>query len=88
LAETGPTQPDAQFIIPKKMSKKLHTEEAEEQPTSDIDLTGGFVRAFRSRKPLQGINPFAPASAGNGDLSGNLNEIGKNEGIVLFGIRW
>ncbi|HLB32789.1 MAG TPA: hypothetical protein VJK54_01005 [Chthoniobacterales bacterium] len=79
--------PDAGFVAPKRKTQKVQRKIEREEP---IEMGGILTQAVRSKKPLELINPLAPASYGNGDdnVSQDPNELGKPQGLIIFGIQW
>ena len=79
--------PDAQFVAPKKLKQKTEKKMEAQQP---VKLNGILVNAVQANKPFEGINPFAPASAGNGEdtIEEDPNLPGKPQGFILFGVQW
>lgn len=80
-------QPDTEFVAPKKL-KRTPPKKVEKE--SLIKLNGGLTEAIKSKQPWQAVNPLAPASYGTGEenVSEDPDEIGRPQGLVLFGIQW
>ncbi|MBX9577212.1 MAG: hypothetical protein K2W97_01900 [Chthoniobacterales bacterium] len=80
-------QADTEFVAPKKLKRTLPKKVEEESP---IKLNGSLTKAFKSKQPWQMVSPLAPASYGNSEenVSKDPDEIGRNEGLLLFGIQW
>jgi hypothetical protein len=80
-------QVDTEFVAPKKLKRTL-PKKVEQEPL--IKLDGSLTKAIKSRQPWQIINPLAPDSYGTGEqnVSQDPDELGRNEGLVLFGIQW
>lgn len=80
-------QPDTEFVAPKKL-KRTPPKKAEQE--SLIKLNGSLTQAVKSKQPWQVVNPLAPASYGTGEqnVSQDPDEVGRNEGLLIFGIQW
>lgn len=80
-------QPDIEFVAPKKL-KRTPPKKIEQK--SLIKLNGSLTEAVKSKQPWQVVNPLAPASFGTGEqnVSQDPDEVGRNEGLLLFGIQW
>lgn len=80
-------QPDTEFVAPKKL-KRTPPKKAEQEPL--IKLNGSLTQAVKSKQPWQVVNPLAPASYGTGEqnVSQDPDEVGRNEGLLIFGIQW
>ena len=80
--------PDAGFIAPRPSRPKVETTPIEKPST--FDISGIVAQAFKMRKPLQMINPLAPARYGDGreSVSWDPDKPEKPKGIILFGIQW
>lgn len=80
-------QPDTEFVAPKKL-KRTPPKKAEQEPL--IKLNGSLTQAVKSKQPWQVVNPLAPASYGTGEqnVSQDPDELGENQGLLLFGIQW
>lgn len=79
-------QPDVELVAPKKKKARAVKKEAEPLVKPDGILT----KAYRSKEPWQMLSPFAPDSYGDGQemVSKNGDELGKENGLILFGIEW
>ncbi len=79
---------DAAFVAPTRPRQPTETTTLEKP--SPIDITGIVAQAFHMKKPLQIINPLAPAKEGNGhdNVSWDPDKPEKPKGIILFGIQW
>ncbi len=80
-------EPDTEFVAPRK-AKRAIQKKIEKEPV--IELNGSAVKAIQSKQPWQMVSPFAPASYGNGQtmVSEDPDELGRPQGLVLFGIQW
>lgn len=80
-------QPDTEFVAPKKL-KRMPPKKVEQE--SLIKLNGSLTQAVKSKQPWQVVNPLAPASYGTGEqnVSQDPDEVGRNEGLLIFGIQW
>lgn len=80
-------QVDTEFVAPRKL-KRIPPKKVEQQ--SPVKLDGSLTKAFKSKEPWQMVSPLAPASYGNGEdnVSKDPDEVGRNEGLLLFGIQW
>ncbi|MBM3856849.1 MAG: hypothetical protein FJ390_02665 [Verrucomicrobia bacterium] len=80
-------QPDTEFVAPKKL-KRTPPKKAEQE--SLIKLNGSLTQAVKSKQPWQVVNPLAPASYGTGEknVSEDPDEVGRPQGLLLFGIEW
>ena len=55
----------------------------------NMKIEGIIPQAFRVKRPLQLINPFAPAEYGNGWENVTVDpETGRANGIKFFGVRF
>lgn len=80
-------QVDTEFVAPKKLKRTPPTK-AEKEPL--IKLNGSLTKAFQSKQPWQMVSPLAPASYGNSEdmVSKDPDELGRNQGLLLFGVEW
>lgn len=80
-------QVDTEFVAPKKLKRTL-PKKVEQEPV--VKLDGSLTKAFKSKQPWQMVSPLAPASYGNSEenVSKDPDEVGRNEGLLLFGIQW
>ena len=80
--------PDADFVAPRPRAPKPETIPIEKPAAPDI--TGIVAQAFKMKKPLQMINPLAPAKDGDGsdNVSWDPDKPEKPKGIILLGIQW
>jgi hypothetical protein len=80
--------PDAGFVAPKPKQQKVE-EESTEKP-APYDINGVVAQAFKMKKPLQLINPLAPAKDGDGseNISWDPDHPEKPKGIIILGIQW
>lgn len=80
-------QPDTEFVAPKKL-KRTPPKKVEQE--SLIKLNGSLTQAVKSKQPWQVVNPLAPASYGIGEqnVSQDPDEVGRNEGLLIFGVQW
>ncbi len=80
--------PDAGFVAPRPTRPKVETTPVEKP--APFDITGIVAQAFNTKKPLQMINPLAPARYGDGSesVSWDPDKPEKPKGIILFGIQW
>ncbi len=80
-------QPDRQFVAPKKKSPVIQKKVEKE---SLVTPDGILTKAYQSKQPWKMLSPFAPESYGNGEemVSENPDELGKQNGLVIFGIEW
>ncbi|MEI6323499.1 MAG: hypothetical protein WCP60_10395 [bacterium] len=80
--------PDAGFVAPRPTRPKVETTPVEKP--APFDITGIVAQAFNMRRPLQMINPLAPARYGDGSesVSWDPDKPEKPKGIILFGIQW
>ena len=78
---------DAQFVAPRKKKREVRQKIEAEPP---LKMNGILVKAVKSQNPVQVISPFAPDSYGNGEemISEDPNELGKENGLILFGVEW
>jgi hypothetical protein len=81
------TQPDNQFVAPKK---KTHTIQKKVERESLVTPDGILTKAYQSKRPWEMLSPFASESYGDGQemVSENPNQLGKQNGLVIFGIEW
>lgn len=85
--QTQTRQADTEFVAPKKLKRTI-PKKVEQEPLLKLD--GSLTKAFKSKQPWQMVNPLAPASCGTGEenVSKDPDEVGRNEGLLLFGIQW
>ena len=81
------TQPDSQFVAPKK---RTHTTQKKVEKESLITPDGILTKAYQSKRPWEMLSPFASESYGDGQemISENPNQLGKQNGLVIFGVEW
>jgi len=74
------------FIAPSAPRREVQQKTEEPKPT----IEGIVANAFKTRRPLQLINPLAPAKYGNGraTTSWDPHDPAKPKGFILFGIEW
>lgn len=91
LAPSAPAQQagDEGFVAPRQTKPAVDTNTVIEKPAPS-DITGIVAQAFKMKKPLQMVNPFAPAKDGDGrdNVSWDPDKPEKPKGIILFGIQW
>ena len=91
LATSAPAQQagDEGFVAPNRPRPKVETTTVIEKP-APYDITGIVAQAFNMKKPLQLVNPLAPAKEGDGhdNVSWDPDKPEKPKGIILFGIQW
>ncbi len=82
------SQPDTILVAPKKKKNHAPQKKTTEEPL--VKPVGILTRAFQSKSPWQLLNPAAPDSYGNGQemVSKNPDELGKENGLILFGVEW
>ena len=80
-------QSDAQFVAPRKKNRAVRKILEAEPP---VRMKGILVKAAQSKRPWEVVSPFAPDSYGNGEemISEDPNELGKENGLILFGVEW
>ena len=80
--------PDAGFIAPKPKQPKIETIPV--QKPAPYDINGVVAQAFKTKQPLQLVNPLAPQKYGDGQdsISWDPDNPEKPKGIILFGIQW
>ena len=80
-------QPDSEFVAPRKKTRPVQQKVEKESP---IRMDGILVKAVQSKRPWELVSPFAPESYGNGEemVSDNPDELGKQNGLILFGVEW
>ena len=80
--------PDAGFVATQP--KKPKVESVQSEKPAPYDRGGVVAQAFKIKKPLELINPLAPAKDGQGsdDISWDPDNPEKPKGIILFGIQW
>lgn len=80
--------PDAGFVAPRPARPKVETTPVEKP--SSFDISGVVAQAFKMKRPLQMVNPLAPARYGDGSesVSWDPDKPEKPKGIILFGIQW
>ena len=88
LSAQQTTQPDTVLVAPKK--KKAHTAQKKTTEEPLVKPVGILTKAFQSKAPWQLLNPAAPDSYGDGQemVSKNPDELGKENGLILFGVEW
>ena len=81
-------QPDTELVAPKK--KKAHATQKTTTQEPLVKPVGILTKAFQSKEPWQLLSPIAPDSYGNGEemVSKNGDELGKENGLILFGVEW
>lgn len=79
---------DADFVAPHPKKPSAPTVTAEKPST--FDIAGIVAQAFNVKKPIQLINPLAPAKYGTGhdNVSWDPDKPEKPKGIILLGIQW
>lgn len=79
--------PDVQFAAPKR---RTHVIQKKTDQESLVAPDGILTKAYQSKRPWEMLSPFAPDSYGNGQemVSENPDELGKENGLVIFGIQW
>lgn len=82
------SNPDAGFVAPKPAKPKIDTTPVAKP--SAYDVNGVVQQAFKMKKPLELINPLAPAGYGDGseDISWDPDNPEKPKGIIILGIQW
>ncbi|MFZ4116589.1 MAG: hypothetical protein ACOYK6_07715 [Chthoniobacterales bacterium] len=80
-------QSDAHFVAPKK---KSHAIQKKVEKESLITPDGILTKAYQSKRPWEMLSPFAPESYGTGEemISENPDQLGKQNGLIVFGIEW
>ncbi|KAB2644684.1 MAG: hypothetical protein DVB29_01275 [Verrucomicrobia bacterium] len=80
-------QPDSQFVAPKKRTQAIQRKVEKE---SLITPDGILTKAYQSKRPWEMVSPFASQSYGDGQemISENPNQLGKQNGLIIFGIEW
>ena len=80
-------QPDTEFVAPRK---KVHPVQQKVEKEPPVRMDGILVKAVQSKRPWEIVSPFAPESYGNGEemVSENPDELGKENGLILFGVEW
>ena len=90
LLSTMPAQQassDAGFVAPRRTKPKVDTVPVEKP--APYDINGVVAQAFKMKKPLEMINPLAPASyGGNQDISWDPDNPEIPKGIIILGIQW
>lgn len=91
LAPSSPAQQanaDAGFAAPRPKPTDVETVPVEKP--APYDITGIVAQAFNIKKPLQMVNPLAPAKYGDGqdNVSWDPDKPEKPKGIILLGIQW
>lgn len=86
--EAQQVNPDAGFVAPKPKQQKV--EEGSTKKPAPYDIGGVVAQAFKMKKPLQLINPLAPAKDGDGseNVSWDPDNPEKPKGIIILGIQW
>lgn len=79
---------DAAFLAPRPKAPKLRQVPPDQQPSAGV--TGVVAEAMKLQKPLQMINPLAPAKYGDGhdSVTWDPDNPEKPKGIIVFGIQW
>ena len=79
---------DAAFIAPNTSRPETDTNVVAKP--APYDIAGIVAQAFKTKKPLQLVNPLAPAKYGDGHdaVSWDPDKPEKPKGIILFGIQW
>ena len=79
---------DSDFVAPS--STKPSVDATIVEKPAPYDISGIVAQAFKMKKPLQMINPHAPAKYGNGqeNVSWDPDKPEKPKGIILLGIQW
>jgi hypothetical protein len=80
-------QSDAQFVAPKR---KAHAIQKKVEKESLVTPDGILTKAYQSKRPWEMLSPFAPESYGTGEemISENPDQLGKQNGLIIFGIEW
>ena len=80
-------QPDTELVAPKKL-KRTAPKKMEQEPRLKCD--GSLTKAIQSGQPWQIVNPLAPSSYGTGEgvVSEDPDELGRGQGLLLFGVQW
>ena len=80
-------QPDSEFVAPRKKTRPVQQKVEKEPP---LHMDGILVKAAQSKRPWELVSPFATESYGNGEemVSENPDELGKENGFILFGVEW
>ena len=85
VAQQG--NPDADFVAPRPAKPKMETIPVEK--VSPYDINGVVAQAFKMKKPLELINPLAPARYDKDeDITWDPDNPEKPKGIILLGIQW
>ena len=81
------TPSEAGFTAPKRKSKKLHQKLEKEPP---VTTHGILSQAFQTKEPWQFLSPLAPEDYGDGNenISQDPEQLGKPQGMIVFGIQW
>lgn len=86
--EAQQTPSEIEIAAPKKKKARVLKKQVEKEPLVKPD--GILTKAYQSKAPWQMVSPFAPDSYGNGEemISQDENQLGKQNGLILFGIEW
>lgn len=77
---------DGGFVAPKPKDQQV--EPVRPKPAK-VTIEGVVAEIFKSRQPLQMVNPFAPKEYGTGRQNLSRDPVtGKPEGFIVFGIQW
>ncbi|MBX9741959.1 MAG: hypothetical protein K2W99_00230 [Chthoniobacterales bacterium] len=81
-------QLDIEISAPKKKKARTLKKQVDKEPLVKPD--GILTKAFQSKAPWQLVSPFAPDSYGNGEemVSQDDSQLGKQNGLILFGVEW
>jgi hypothetical protein len=79
---------DAAFIAP--VPKAPRPKERASETPEPSGVTGVVAEALKLKKPLQMVNPLAPAKYGDGhdSVTWDPDNPEKPKGIIIFGIQW
>ena len=79
---------DAAFLAPRPKTPKLREVPPDQRPATGV--TGVVSEALKLQKPLQMVNPLAPAKYGDGhdSVTWDPDNPEKPKGIIIFGIQW
>jgi hypothetical protein len=79
---------DTSFVAP--VPTKAAPDNVETEKPAPYDIGGIVAKAFKMKKPLQMLSPFAPAKDGDGhdNVSWDPDKPEKPKGIILLGIQW
>jgi hypothetical protein len=80
--------PDAGFVAPSL--KKTQVDATPIGKPAPYDINGVVAQAFKTKKPLELVNPLAPQKYGDGQdsISWDPDNPEKPKGIILFGVQW